>query len=71
MILTITDCGDDSVGIFPQSWNIDCPFEKEDTEELEPFRKTMMDIYAPFADGRIDAYYDFEIKDFDILEMYE
>jgi len=62
MKLIITDHGDTTVGIFPQSWAIECPFSKEDTEFLEDFRADMMAAYSHYCEGRITADYDFQIE---------
>lgn len=61
---------DMSVGIFPQTWEVDVPFyisdstqmDDVDKEDLERFRKEMSDIYSEYADGRVWAQYDFELK---------
>ena len=63
MKLYITDRGDPSVGIFPIGWSVDCPFdEKTEPETLEFFREQIKGIYREFAEGRIVAEYDFELK---------
>jgi len=59
MKLIVTDYGDSSVGISPQSWNVDVPFNKED-ENLEYFRTSILNLYGEFAEGRLSAVYDFE-----------
>ena len=44
------------------AWEIECPFNFHDLQidELEGFKKAMVDIYAPFCKGLILAYYSFE-----------
>lgn len=63
--LIVTDAGDPSVGIFPASWSIQCPFTKEDAksdvEMRETFLTQVVGIYTEFCDGRISADYDFII----------
>ena len=65
MNLIITDQGDESVGIFSQTFKIETPFsENEDTrEDIEWFRDRLIQAYAEFAQGRLLAMYDFEIKE--------
>ena len=67
MILTITDEGDPSVGIFSQNWNIECPFNKDDVDQqnLEWFRFTISKAYGPFCEGKLIAMYDFEFEQFE------
>lgn len=68
--LIVTDKGDSSVGIFPQEWIVDSPFSdnlskeeiKEASDDLEFFRKSIIDVYKEYAQGKITADYDFEIK---------
>ena len=67
--LIITDRGDPSVGLFPQSWEVDVPhlFEN-DKDSLEFFREKIIEAYKDFCEGRCIAEYDFELKypdDFD------
>ena len=64
MILTITDEGDPTVGMFPQSWNIECPFNKDDVtqEDLDWFKYETVNIYKEFCNGRIIAMYDYEFE---------
>lgn len=63
MILNITDQGDESVGILSCSFAIECPIEKwNDKEEIEGFRKLMIDAYGQFASGKVIAIFDFEIE---------
>ena len=63
MILTITDEGDPTVGMFPQSWNIECPIEETaDGVDLIWFREKIIDLYKEFCDGRIIAMYDYEFE---------
>lgn len=64
--LIITDKGDMSVGIFPTSWEIECPFSEkdgiDDTEMLEGFRADIIIAYGHFCSGRCVCEYDFEMK---------
>lgn len=63
--LVVYDAGDPSVGIFPCSWTVMCPFCKDNTdkEELEFFRKAVLDLYKEFAEGRLTADYNFELEE--------
>jgi hypothetical protein len=60
--LFITDHGDESVGIFSQSFIIETQFEncEDDKEELEWFRNAQIEIYKEYASGKVTAEYDFE-----------
>ena len=62
-ILLVTDHGDPSVGMFPQYWEIPIPMQdiKEDPEAAEFFRAKIIEAYEGFADGKITAYFDYEI----------
>lgn len=63
MYLTITDQGDESVGIFSESWDVPCPFcmEDVDSEDLKIFKASAISLYSQYASGRVVAQYDFEI----------
>ena len=62
MKLYVDDNGDPSVGIFSQTWVIECPFEydENDTQNMEQFRIDIIRIYSEYAEGKITADYDFE-----------
>ena len=68
--LHIHDAGDPSVGIFPTGWEVDVPIYIPNSEELsygdeenlEFFKSKMLEIYKEFAEGRLTAMYDFELK---------
>jgi len=62
MKLHIIDNGDTSVGIFPSSFSIDVPFNKEevDDETLTWFKEQQLILYSEFAEGKLFAFYDFE-----------
>ena len=67
MKLIVTDKGDPSVGIYPMDWIIETPFNddwKEETDQLEYFREVIKALYREFAEGRIEAEYDFELRNF-------
>jgi len=70
MKLIITDHGDTTVGIFPQSWAIECPFEKSECqpEDLEDFREQVQTVYSPYCEGKMWSAYDFELQEPD--EVY-
>lgn len=68
MKLIITSPGDMTVGIFPETWKIDCPFEMDEGQEtLEGFRSAQLKIYQEF-DIDIRADYDFEIAERPLME---
>ena len=61
MKLIITDHGDTTVGIFPQTWAIECPFDKQDSEFMEDFRADIMAAYSHYCEGKMSADYDFQL----------
>ena len=62
----ITDTGDQSVGISPCYWEVECPFYKNEEEEnKEFFRTSLVNLYKEFSEGRIKVEFDYEIKDFE------
>jgi hypothetical protein len=68
--IIVVDNGDASVGIFPVSWQVECPFSKQnidngdiEKETLEWFRDKIINAYKEFAEGRCHANYDFEYVD--------
>lgn len=69
MKLHITDAGDPSVGIQPQTWTVDVPFEVKlpkdwaDEENTMAFKEAALFLYQDYAEGRIRALYDFEIEE--------
>jgi hypothetical protein len=63
MKLTITSRGDDTVGIFPQTWEIECPIDETDQDERREFKARMIAIYQEFADDACDAQYEDECND--------
>ena len=70
MKLIITDWGDPSVGVFENTMEIDCPFERERDDffgeyqltEPQEFKEQMLNIYKEYANGKLTAAYDFELK---------
>lgn len=69
MKLIVIDHADPSVGIFQQTWEVDCPFTSDsDKETLEYFRNQIALLYKEFGFGYVEAIYDFEfaLPDFDI-----
>ena len=59
----ITDHGDMTVGLFPSYWEVDCPFFKDDNEELqESFREELTKLYSEFADAKVTVEFDYELK---------
>lgn len=62
MKLIISSPGDMTVGIFPKTWTLDCPFDMDaETEVLDEFKAQQEAIYKEFSDDAI-AEYDFEIE---------
>lgn len=55
----VSDAGDPSVGIFATSWEVECPFWKEDAEpeDYELFRTKLAELYSDYCEGRIHVYF--------------
>lgn len=66
--LIIEDKGDVSVGIFPQSWDIETPFYDINPEGMEWFARKMVEVYSEFADGKITYTY---TKNNEIISDYD
>ena len=49
----ITDHGDPSVGFFPITYTVECPFTKEDidSDERVEFRQRLFQLYLDFSGG--------------------
>lgn len=62
MKLIITDHADESVGLFPTKYAIESPFDDEhpDLDDLELFRRLILEIYDKFAQGKVTAFYDYK-----------
>ena len=62
MKLIVTDHADPSVGIFTQTWAIECPFDAEsEGEDLEFFKDSIVEVFRNFAFGKVTAEYDYEL----------
>lgn len=73
MKLFITDHADQSVGMFPCTWEVEVPFIVDESminrhlaaddysAELTIFKNDIRDLYSDYCDGRCEAYYEFEI----------
>jgi hypothetical protein len=64
--LYVTDHGDPSVGIFPETWEIQTPFSTYQPIEkqiLEEFRKGILELYSDYTDCIPVATYEFEIEE--------
>ena len=63
MKLIISSPGDMTVGIFPETWTLDCPFDMDaETEVLDEFKAQQEAIYKEFSDDA-SAEYDFEAEE--------
>lgn len=52
-----------TVGIFPETWTLDCPFDMDaETEVLDEFKAQQEAIYKEFSDDA-SAEYDFEAEE--------
>jgi hypothetical protein len=67
MKLFIFNAGDDSVGLNPIEYSVECPFERNEVEQndLEYFRELQVNCFSEFLDLKVRGIYDFEFK-----EMY-
>ena len=65
MKLFIFSHGDDSVGLNPQEFEIQCPFEKDEVEDtvLAWFAEIQLKTYRECLDIYVKAVYDFKLKD--------
>jgi hypothetical protein len=60
--LIVEDKGDMSVGLFPQSWTIECPLTKDDDENIRAiFKEAIIEVYKDFVDKNITAIFEDEI----------
>jgi hypothetical protein len=67
--LCIQDSGDMSVGLFPQSWDIETPFH--DLSEIDAmllFADKLVEIYRDFSEGRVSFNY---LMNNEIVNIYE
>lgn len=62
MKLIVTDHGDPSVGIFPETWEVDSPHDGTEPDGRELFRDLILQAYGEFCEGKLTAYYDFELQ---------
>ena len=54
MKLIISSPGDMTVGIFPETWEIDCPFDMDcEAVVLDLFKKEVQAIYQIYADDAV------------------
>ena len=67
VFLYIEDCGDTSVGIFPQTFTVECPFTEDevkngivDKESLEFFREKAIALFGEFSEFCVSGIYSFE-----------
>ena len=73
-ILFVTDHGDPSVGLLPETWKVESPIyfkdplhptESEIDDNLEDiifFREESIKLYNEFADGKVEAEYEYEFN---------
>lgn len=63
MKLIISSPGDMTVGIFPETWEIDCPFDMDaGSKILLKFKTQQEEIYQEFCDDARGEY-DFEAEE--------
>jgi benzoyl-CoA reductase/2-hydroxyglutaryl-CoA dehydratase subunit BcrC/BadD/HgdB len=57
--IQIRDSGDESVGIFPQTWFIECPFTLEDISDSDAveFANSVHAMYQDFCEGKMRVSY--------------
>lgn len=69
-VLIVTEFGDSSVGIYPQSWEIQAPIyisdmnniDKYDTENLNRFKHDILNLYKDYCEFGISADYEHHLK---------
>jgi len=57
-VLIIYDSGDPSVGIFPASWSIDCPYVYDERDEHKDFVEDIRKAYQEYASGYLTVEYE-------------
>ena len=65
MKLHVIDCGDPSVGIFQQEFEVDCPFALDDGTNINEhyyFKQEIEKLFSEYAEGRLILKYDYEIE---------
>lgn len=68
MTLIVRDNGDESVGLFPASFTVECPnFERDEKHEMEWFRAMAITMFSEFAHGNVTAMFDFEIEELETI----
>ena len=62
MKLIIHEKGDTSVGYPETYYSVDCPFERNDVcqEDLDDFKRKLLDMYEDYAENYMHAFYDDE-----------
>lgn len=57
--------GDESVGLNPFEYSIECPFLQNEVEQndLDYFRELQVNCFSEFLDLKVRGIYDFELKD--------
>lgn len=60
--LIVTDHGDPTVGIFPQTWEVPCPFQwdEADATEKEFFESGIKELYNEFSFSLVSVEYHVE-----------
>ena len=62
MKLIVMEKGDSSVGIPERYYEIDCPFERDEVDDLdlEDFKTSIDEAYLGYAERKLEIFYDFE-----------
>ena len=63
MKMYLTEPGDPTVGIFPATFEVDCPFEQDtaNPEDLELFKKDIEGLFRSY-DVPVKGMYDYELE---------
>ena len=63
MKLFIREAGDMSAGIFPATWQVDCPFDADEQEKetMDWFKDEILSLFREFQETKMTAYYEHEI----------
>ena len=64
MKLIVIDKADPSAGILESTYEITCPFERNEVDEhdLKDFKWIVTCLYSHFAVGKLQVLYDFEFN---------
>jgi hypothetical protein len=71
--LAIIDMGDESVGLWPQAFGVNCPFllDKADPDDKNRFRVAMRSLYAEYTECiRVNSFFSDEREDSGVQRVF-